>query len=129
MTRMNKKMKQSDSFTIRNPMSEERISIICEEMVQYKILEAVKHNGLSSFAMTDRFLMTLSVEITNVNDSSKAMQIIIQSIMKNIIPSLFTKEQIRDYYEVIEAMMLANQNCTPEEYIEQAMEFAREVMK
>lgn len=110
---------------MNNNPTEEDIGVICAEMEDAKILCRVGTGKDSSYGLSDRFLATLAIEITEKYkpEQKNAMDIVITSIMKTM-RRMFTKEQIYDYYKVVEATMLMRHKSV-DVYVHEAYVFAQ----
>lgn len=99
----------------------ERLSVLCDEMTSYGILD--KDLNAKGFAMSDKFLYEMSLQIARVNDSEQSLEIVCFSLL-NVCNGLEQK-QLEEYYQVIEALTYAQGNGGIEKYIEDAIKFAR----
>lgn len=129
--KMNNKDEENDMFGAKP--TEKDIAVMCAEMEELKILTSSKGNliGYGSkcedvqYALSDRFLARLAIDITEhyKPNEKNAMEVIITSMMKTM-KKMFTKDQIYDYYKIIEATMYAK-NMTVDEYVHEAYEFGQ----
>ena len=128
--KMNNKNEGNDMF--RAKPTEKDIAVMCAEMEELKILTSSKNNiGYGAkcedvaYELSDRFLARLAIDITDhyKPNEKNAMEVIITSMMKTM-KKMFTKDQLYDYYKIIEATMYAR-NMTVDEYVHEAYTFAQ----